>query len=185
MHKYHSANRALPPAAVCDRTGKPTLSWRVLILPYIGHEALYKQFKLDEPWDSKNNKKLLAKMPSVYSVPGRTRPGDTDTHYRVFVGRGAGFDWTLGARLPASFPDGTSNTIMCVTAAVPVPWSKPDDLEFDPDKDMAKLFGTLGSGVSQIVMFDGSVHTLRKIPPRALLNALITRDGGEAITEDF
>lgn len=185
MHKYHDANSALPPAAVCDKKGKPLLSWRVLILPHIGHQLLYKQFKLDEPWDSNNNKKLLAKMPSVYAMPGKTQPAGTNTHYRVFVGRGAGFDRILGARLPASFPDGTGNTILCVTAATPVPWSKPDELEFDPDKDMAKLIGTLSNGASQIVMFDGSVRTLWKTPARALLNALITRDGGEAITEDF
>src|SRR5262249_30142494 len=66
MHNYHDVNGAFPPAAVCDKTGKPMLSWRVLILPYIEQDALYKEFKLDEPWDSEHNKKLLAKMPKVY-----------------------------------------------------------------------------------------------------------------------
>ncbi len=90
MHNYASANKDdFPPAAVCDKKGKPQLSWRVLILPYIDQNELYKQFKLDEPWDSEHNKKLIEKMPAVYKLPG-AKEGTTDTHYRVFVGNGAG-----------------------------------------------------------------------------------------------
>ncbi|WP_261363099.1 hypothetical protein [Gemmata palustris] len=33
--------------------------------------------------------------------------------------------------------DGTSNTFMCVTAATAVPWTKPDELEFDPERTTA------------------------------------------------
>ncbi len=51
MHNYHDTNGSMPPAAVCDKTGKPLLSWRVLILPYVEQDELYKEFKLDEPWD--------------------------------------------------------------------------------------------------------------------------------------
>ena len=43
---------------ITDKDGRSLLSWRVAILPYIEQEALYKQFKLDEPWDSDTNKKL-------------------------------------------------------------------------------------------------------------------------------
>ena len=36
-----------------------------------GGDALFKQFKLDEPWDSEHNKKLLSMMPPQYvSVDG-------------------------------------------------------------------------------------------------------------------
>ena len=185
MHIYHDVYDVFPPAAVCDKKGKPQLSWRVLILPYIEQEALYKEFKLDEPWDSEHNKKLLAKMPSVYALPG-SKPGTTDTHYRVFVGNGAGFDWVMGGPiLNIANGDGTSNTIMCVTAATGVPWTKPDELEFDPEKDMGKLIGFVAGGRAQMTMFDGSVRTLKKLPSKATLNALITRNGGEEIREDF
>ncbi len=184
MHNYHDTNQSMPPAAVCDKTGKPLLSWRVLILPYIEEEALYKQFKLDEPWDSDNNKKLLAKMPKIYAIPGKTQPGDTDTHYRVFVGNGAGFDWLMGVKLNA-IADGTSNTLMCVTAADAVPWTKPDELAFDPEKDPSKLFGAIVNGKVQVAMFDGSVRSLKKLPSKETLKALITRSGGEVLGADF
>ncbi|MBA4062705.1 MAG: hypothetical protein C0501_03185 [Isosphaera sp.] len=182
-HNYHDVHGAGPPAAVCDKDGKPILSWRVLILPYIEQEELYKEFKLDEPWDSDHNKKLLGKMPPVYAIPGQTKPGGTDTHYRVFVGNGAGWDWVKGQQLQ-QIRDGTSNTWMCVTAADAVPWTKPDELAFDPDKDMAKLVGAVVNGRAQVAMFDGSVRSLKKVPAKDVVKALVTRDGGEVIADD-
>jgi hypothetical protein len=52
----------------------PGLSWRVALLPHIGEEALYKQFKLDEPWDGPTNKPLLEKMPKVFASGGKAAP---------------------------------------------------------------------------------------------------------------
>jgi hypothetical protein len=182
MHNYHDVYNGFPPAAVCDKKGNPQLSWRVLILPFIEQNNLFMEFKLDEPWDSAHNKKLLNKMPKTYAIPGKTKEGGTDTYYRVFVGNGAGFDWITGTKINA-ITDGTSNTIMCATAATAVPWTKPDELDFDPEKDMAKLLGALVSGKVQVAMFDGSVRSLSKIPDKMTLNALITRSGGEVIPE--
>ena len=184
MHNYHDTHGAFPPAAVCDKTGKPMLSWRVLILPYIEEDALYKQFKLDEPWDSEHNKKLVEKMPKVYAIPGRAKPGEYTTHYRVFVGNGAGFDWLMGMKI-ANYADGTSNTLMTATGADAVIWTKPDELEFDPQKDARKLLGEVVNGRCQVGMFDGSVRTLGKLPSKETLHALVTRAGGEVIGADF
>src|SRR5262245_19749930 len=64
VHNFSDTYNRLPPAAVCDKkTGKPLLSWRVILLPFVEQGPLYKEFKLDEPWDGPNNKKLLEKMP--------------------------------------------------------------------------------------------------------------------------
>src|SRR5262249_41965572 len=72
MHYYHDVMGAFPGAAICDKTtGKPLLSWRVAILPYIEEDNLYKQFRLDEPWNSEHNLKLLEKMPKSYTLEGR------------------------------------------------------------------------------------------------------------------
>ena len=59
------------------------------ILPFIEEGQLYNQFKLDEPWDSPNNKKLLAKMPKVYASPGRQPKDPNSTFYQVFTGPSA------------------------------------------------------------------------------------------------
>ena len=45
------------PTNVYNAKGEAILSWRVLLLPYLEQNNLYQQFKLDEPWDSENNKK--------------------------------------------------------------------------------------------------------------------------------
>lgn len=183
VHAYNDQHGNLPPAAICDKAGKPLLSWRVLLLPYLEQNELYKQFKLDEPWDSEHNKKLLAKMPDVYLIPGQGDGAGTDTHYRVFVGNGAGFDWLMGGKLQA-IADGTSNTVMCVTAATAVPWTKPEELDFDPDKDMTRLVGAVVEGRIQVAMFDGSVRSLTRIPSKKALHGLITQSGGEVVNID-
>ncbi|MHC5543656.1 DUF1559 family PulG-like putative transporter, partial [Singulisphaera rosea] len=77
LHNYHDANGHFPPSAIVDKNGRPLLSWRVAILPFLelegegvkGSEGLYKQFRLDEPWDSPHNKALLPKMPAPYRWP--------------------------------------------------------------------------------------------------------------------
>jgi hypothetical protein len=61
LHEYQGLRGHLPPAAIRSKDGKPLLSWRVAILPYIAEEPLYRRFKLDEPWDSPTNLPLLAK----------------------------------------------------------------------------------------------------------------------------
>src|SRR5262249_18651748 len=127
MWDYDKRYKTLPPAAIVDKNGKPLLSWRVLILPFLKEEGLYKEFKLNEPWDSQSNKLLLHKMPKVY--------GDSDgkTRFRVFVGGGSAFEWGRGLDA-RHFPDGTSNTIMAVEGRDLVEWTKPDEFEYGPNK---------------------------------------------------
>ncbi len=71
-----------------DKARKPLLSWRVAILPYIGEEKLHKEFKLDQPWDSEHNLKLLSKMPDCLRV-GFEPKDSTHTYYQVINWPGA------------------------------------------------------------------------------------------------
>ncbi len=79
FHAFHDTTAGLP-ADITDKAGKPLLSWRVAILPYIEQSELYNQFKLDEPWDSANNKKLIEKMPKLYA-PVRVKAKAGETFY--------------------------------------------------------------------------------------------------------
>src|SRR5687768_11208075 len=56
---YESEKQELPLRALKTADGAPGLSWRVAILPMLGEEPLYKEFHLDEPWDSPHNKPLV------------------------------------------------------------------------------------------------------------------------------
>src|SRR5580700_1133779 len=80
---FESETGFFPPGDILDKNGRPLLSWRVAILKYVEEEELYKQFKLDEPWDSDNNKKLIEKMPKLY-VPVRVKAKPGETFYQVF-----------------------------------------------------------------------------------------------------
>ena len=166
VHNYHDTYAVGPAAAICDKKGKPLLSWRVSMLPYIEQDNLYKQFKLDEPWDSENNIKLVDKMPPLFLLPYEEGKESTEskkkgeTHYVAFVGNGAMFDVVKGFKL-AQIPDGTSNTLMFVEAAKGVPWSKPEDIEYDPTKPVAPLL-YFEKDMCNVAFGDGSVRALSK-----------------------
>src|SRR5205085_607175 len=88
FHNYADQKDGFPAAAITGPGGKPLLSWRVAILPYIEQQALYQKFKLDEPWDSPHNKELIKYMPTVYACPSRNRDAEPGmTAYRVFAGK--------------------------------------------------------------------------------------------------
>lgn len=184
LHNYHDVYNGFPPASVVDKKGKPMLSWRVMILPFVEQDNLYKQFKLDEPWDSTHNKAILDKtpMPQVFALAGETKEGDKTTHFRVFVNNGALFDPIQATKIQ-SITDGTSNTIMVVTAATGVPWTKPDEVEFDPKADVRKLLHTKDGGCS-VAFADGSVRYLKADINVDTLKAMITKAGGEVISDD-
>jgi len=115
----------LPPAALCDKEGRPLHSWRVLILPYLEQKELYKQFRLDEPWDCPHNLALLPRMPHVYTLPPglpvEVQAEPSCTFYQVFTGKGTAFEGSQGLSLRDDFPDGHSQTVLVVEASEPAP----------------------------------------------------------------
>jgi hypothetical protein len=177
MHNYESTYGRFPPAVVTSRDGKPLYSWRVAILPFIEEEKLWRDFKMDEPWDSENNKPLLARMPKTFAAPGVTEQDPSMTHYQVLVGGGALFEPNRAVRFP-DITDGTSNTIMIVEAREAVPWSKPVDLTYNPQAPLLK-FGGLFKGGFNVAAADGAVHFIPDNTDPTLLRALISRAGGE------
>lgn len=92
MHNYHNTYNRFP-TDITDKAGKPLLSWRVELLPFLEHDALYREFRRTEPWDSEHNLKLLAKMPDVYRV-GFEPKDATHTYYQRFAIVGG--DWPQG-----------------------------------------------------------------------------------------
>ncbi len=183
MHNYHSANNSFP-RDFTDKAGKPLLSWRVAILPYIEQAELYNKFKLDEPWDSPHNKELLKEMPPPFKCPDRLKVEPFTTTYRGFVGAGAIFETGQDIGI-ASITDGTSNTIAIVEASEAVPWSKPADLPFDPQaKPSLRGAGSSHPGGFNCGFADGSVRFIKNSISAIVFQALITRNGGEVISSD-
>ncbi len=180
LHNYHAAYNRLPPPAIVNEAGEPLLSWRVAILPFIEQQALYEQFHMDEPWDSEHNLPLSEKLPAVYAHPSApTPPGHTV--YHAVVGDEYAFKSgeNLGFR---DITDGTSNTVMIVETSgdASVPWSKPEDVEIDPEDPLVHM-GRNHQGGFHVVMGDGAVKFITHSIDLSLFNALLTRAGGEVV----
>ncbi len=183
MHSYAEVERHFPTAAICSPNGKPLLSWRVAILPYIEQQILYQMFRLDEPWDGPNNRQLLAAMPKIYRLPGDTDLPPDHTVYRVFEGPGAAFEGRRGFRL-LDFTDGTSNTLLIVEADQAVPWTKPDELPFNPNQPVPPIKGHWSGGFLAVTA-DGAVRMIDRKLSEPTLRAAITRNGGEILGPDW
>jgi hypothetical protein len=154
MHNYHSAYRKLPDAVNRDAAGKPLLSWRVHVLPFIEEQALYQEFHLDEPWDSEHNIKLLPRMPQLFEHAS-FNVAEGKTVFQVPVGEEVMFS-TDQKRSFRDITDGLSNTIMIVqsNAESAVEWSKPSDVSFDLDSP-AESLGFV-DGQTGVIMGDGA-----------------------------
>jgi hypothetical protein len=176
--QYYEANKHFPPAAIYSKDGKPLLSWRVAILPYLGLDNLYKEFHLDEPWDSPHNLKLSAVPVAVY-LPTNSKSNMTPdkksfvTQYVVPVGPGTIFEGKEGM---SKKEINGSRTILAleVDEDGAVIWTKPDDLPYDPqtpNKSLSKKNGFYA------IFCNGSVEPVQTSTAADELRALFSASG--------
>lgn len=171
---YESAKNRFPPS---DKK-EGGLSWRVHLLPYLGAGQLFARFKLDEPWDSRQNIELLKEMPKIYGKQGTT------TRIVGFTGEGAPIGKPQGLRL-RDVRDGTSNTILVVEAGPDkaVPWTKPANLPFDPANPIAAL-GEIPGDEFKVAFMDGSIQRLPKTIDATRLKGLVTYQSAERVSRN-
>jgi prepilin-type processing-associated H-X9-DG protein len=111
-------------------------------LPFLEQQKLFDQFDLTEAWDGPHNRELLDRLPAIYWWPGARHKEDRKTTlYRVFVGPGTVFEGRALTLTDITQADGTAYTILVVEAGEPVPWTKPEELTYDPDKPLPPLGG--------------------------------------------
>ena len=174
FHNYFVVHRKFP-SNIRDKDGRPLLSWRVAILPYLEESKLYDEFHLDEPWDSEHNIQLLSRMPQVFACPNLEL--EKRTVYLGFEGNDTAFgDKPIGF---AQILDGTANTILAVEANedAAVNWSAPQDIPFDPALDVNAV-GNLRPDGFNALLLDGSVMFFpNSIEQQALKNWIQKSDG--------
>lgn len=194
LHSYHDRYGSFPPAYVADAQGRPMHSWRVLILPFLDENALYEQYRFDEPWDGPHNQQLAARAPRAFQSPEAWRSGTPATSYVAVVGSETAWPGSTGRPL-SEFSDGTSRTILVVEVAdVGISWLEPRDLEFSALP--LAIQPENGRGISSlhrddswwhrfagahVALADGSVVCLGAPTPAATIRALLTVAGGEDV----
>lgn len=184
INAYTTQYKQYPRRAVCSDEGTPLLSWRVLLLPFLGERQLFSDFRLDEPWDSPHNRALLPRRPSVFDNPLRSNLPPTHTAYLALQGPGALLtDDASGIPLDG-IRDGMANVaILAETLEGDVPWTQPVDIDITKHPrigDQRGISGILSQG-AYVAFLDGKAEFLPSHCPEDLLRALVTTNGGERV----
>ncbi|MBI3412166.1 MAG: hypothetical protein HY040_27870 [Planctomycetes bacterium] len=94
-------------------------------------------------------------------------------------------DSRANPRIPKSFPDGTSNTILIAEAGEPVPWSKPSDLMYNPNGPLPKL-GALTPNIFAVALGDASVRTIdHRVTSEKTIRLAINPNDGIPLGSDW
>jgi hypothetical protein len=197
MARYHQEHGCFPPAYLADEHGEPMHSWRVLLLPYLGEQKLYSQYRLDEPWDGPHNKALAAHMPSVYRCPSDQSSTPEQTNYAMIVGPKAFSEGPKSHTLD-EITDGPSHTILVAETHKPnIPWMSPCDLNLEkmlsPNAahvarnilEAAHQICSAHTGMSFALFCDGSIRGIsNKTLSDKELEALTTINQGDPVPEN-
>jgi len=171
---YEDVGQHLPALNGTGKSGwpHPGLSWRVMLLPYLGATPLYRKFDLDQPWDSPQNKPLIAEMPAVF---GTDPEGKTRVH--VLNGDGAPFMAGDGLKLD-EISDGVADTLACVIAGPDQAaiWTAPGGLEFDRQNPL-KCLGNIGDNFLAAFLDQSVCRIPKSIDPDQFADLVQYADG--------
>lgn len=179
VHNYYAKHKHFLPAVVMGPDGKTPHSWRIELLPYLDQKALYEEYRMNEPWDSPANKKILEQMPDVFRSP-YDDPNSPNSGYYVITGPGTLFDATNAIVFFSDIKDGTSNTLLIVESKQNIPWTKPEDIPFDQAKPVPTLGGFV-KGQFRAALVDGSARRFETEKVKSDLKWLIMPNDGHPI----
>lgn len=196
FHTWHEWHDRFPDA-LSQETGPPR-SWRVELLPDLDQQLAYNSYNKFIPWDVAPNSQMAKLHIDVLSCPSipvsqqMDAEGNSYTAYAALIGPHTAFP--EGRGLPIrQFTDGTSNTILIVEACgQQIVWTEPRDILVRPENIGINLPGerkyhspanwsSYHAGGAHTLLTDGSVRFLSNKTDPAVLEALITRDGGEVV----
>lgn len=188
-HQYNTAYKVLPAGFSADAKGTPLHSWQTHLLPFAEQDGIFKMVDLKKRWNDTANQPAMRMTVSMYLSPladrVTTAEGFALSHY-------AGNTHVLGSpeslRIPDSFKDGTSNTLLIgETAGLFTAWGQPTPGR-DPGLGLNTTPRGFGNPSGRSVAFalaDGSVRILIVTMSPETLRALATPAGGEKLPADW
>lgn len=177
LHNYYEAYGCLPPRVIRDARGRDLYSWRVVLLPFVGYEDLYRAYDLREPWDSVHNRDLAKWVPSVYRSPRAEGPPHAASYVAVVNREGP---WA--EKGCSSFPSDPDVVLLIEFPGWSAPWSAPCDP--DIEEVISFLTSRAGKAGSLDILLGscyGFVHWIRRLPAEHMLRQLFSREGGNAV----
>lgn len=191
LDTYHIEHGTYPPPYFTDKNGKPTHSWRVMILPQLGYSDIYGLYNFEEAWDSPSNLNVLHQMPYEYQSFNERNPFQGQTRFVVITSKDSMFP--PGESVSDDDVSDDEQTVLLVVElnGATIEWTNPNKeirksvnpliIQNDPD-NTAGLTGTISGNV---VMVNGDTHTLPDDTGTQLMKDMSNRDGGEDIGEDL
>lgn len=184
LNDYCARYGTYPTPVVTDSGGKPMYSWRVLILPFMGYEDLYKRFQIDQPWDSPANIALVSEMPSVFAKTNTTAFSNHEATYVLLTGPGTIF--------PPSGPLGNSQVtdtptmLLVETVEDGTVWTQPGDIDTGKygivirGRPMQSMGGRYQDAFVAVDC-DGKGYRIPYDTPKPVIDALVTPKSGEKV----
>lgn len=186
VHNYESTYKRMPAPAAINSKGEKVWSWSVSLLPYCEQVQTYSQvnFMDMQPWDAPGNSALQGPAPAyLQSIRANLPPGSRDGNVFIIsapnkVQRGNPVFIDGMYTNFADIHDGLSNTILAIMLVKhSVPWASPQTLTADEAYQLIQK----EDKYFQVAICDGSVISLPVTIDKPTFDALVTRDGGEAV----
>ncbi|MCA9046323.1 MAG: DUF1559 domain-containing protein, partial [Planctomycetaceae bacterium] len=194
LQNYHDVYSAFPSQA----SGEPPMSWRVALLPYMDQAPLFREYDQSADWNAAVNQPVAKRRIDNLmcpAVPREIQEGEYPyTAYVVPVGPNVGWQ-SQRAFSDKEFEDGVSNTIAVMEACgQQIPWAEPRDLPVPgtaigmnlPGREPHRSEGIMSAyhrGGSHLLLFDGAVRFFHEDVDPAIVEALLTPNGGEVVIE--
>jgi prepilin-type processing-associated H-X9-DG protein len=181
---YEQAHGVLPPAYTVDATGRPLHSWRTLILPYLGHEPLYRSIDLSKPWNDPANAQALQTSLPVFLCPESRGRTNTTTYLAIAGPRGC--LRPRDSRRLAEITDPHTSTFMVIEATenYAIPWMAPSDADESLVSSLGPDAKLHHAGGMNACFVDGRVQFLKANTPVAVRRALMSIDGNDNGVDD-
>lgn len=205
---YYDRFGRLPGAVMTGPDGKSTYSWRVELVPMLRYyvdrqpddedddilsgglnpdevrRAHWKQiealgYHLNQPWDSAENRAFQKAFAQYYRHPADAAESENSSFF-VVTGEGTAFPAAGGIQL-SDVSDGPGSTLIVVDARRDIPWTKPQDIPFDPAKPLPP-FGGFDKTFFLALTGDGAVHPISSSTPEKELRALTTRQARDSFS---